>query len=59
MVGTSYQILEVLAFCDQKRSSFNNNNRATFSGEKKYNEESWSDYFLTIRKKISINFVIC
>ena len=38
----SYQMLEVLAFCNRERSqltSFNNDNSAYFSGEKKYNED--------------------
>ena len=32
-------------------SSFNNDNSANFSGEKKYNEEFRGVYFLTIREK--------
>ena len=33
-------------------SSFNNDNIANFSGEKKYNEEFRGVYFLTIREKV-------
>ena len=53
MAGTSYQMLEVLAFCNLERAqtSFNNDNSANFSGEKKYNEEFRGVYFLTIREK--------
>ena len=32
-------------------TSFNNDNSANFSGEKKYNEEFWGVYFLIIREK--------
>ena len=54
MVGTSYQMLEVLEFCNRERAqpaSFNNDNNAHFSGKKKYNEEFQGVYFLTIREK--------
>ena len=49
VAGTSYQMLEVLAFCNLERgsTSFNNDNSANFSGEKKkYNEEFRDVYFL-------------
>ena len=52
---TSYQILDVLEFCNRERAkyatSFNNDNSANFSGEKKYNEEFQGVYFLTIPEK--------
>ena len=32
-------------------TSFNDDNSANFTGEKKYNEEFWGVYFLTIREK--------
>ena len=42
MAGTSYQMLDVLAFCNRERAqstSFNNDNSANFSGEKKCNKD--------------------
>ena len=39
-------------------SSFNNDNSANFSGEKKYNEEFRGVYFLTIREK-TLNQISC
>ena len=52
VAGTSYQMLEVVAFCYRGGStSFNNDNSSNFSGEKKYNEEFGGVYFLTIREK--------
>ena len=55
VAGTSYQMLEVLAFCNRERvlTSFNNDNSANVSGEKKYNEEFRGVYCLTIREKTS------
>ena len=47
MAETSDQMLEVLVL-----TSFNNDNSASFSGEKKYNEEFRGVYFLTTRKKL-------
>ena len=54
VAGTSYEMLEVLAFCNWERAhatSFNNDNSANFFGEKKYNEEFRDVYFLTTRQK--------
>ena len=40
-------------------TSFNNDNSAKFSGEKKYNEEFREVYFLTLREKnFKSNFVL-
>ena len=49
--GTSYQMLEVVAFYNRKRAQSPYDNSANFSGEKKYNEEFRGIYFLTIREK--------
>ena len=51
---TSYQMLDVLAFCNRDRvlTSFNNDNSVYFSGEKSTMKSSGvSNYFLTIREK--------
>ena len=48
MAGTSYQMLEVLAFCNRERAKpplILNDNSAIFSGEKKYNEEFRGVFF--------------
>ena len=57
VAGTSYQIsvsnvrsLSILQ-SGEGSTSFNNDNSANFSGEKKYNEEFWGVYFLIIREK--------
>ena len=53
VAGTSYQMLEVLSFLQSGEvlTSFNNDNSANFSDDKKYNEEFRGVYFLTIREK--------
>ena len=54
MTGTSYQMLDVLAFCNRERAqstSFNNDNSANVSGEKKCNKDLRGVYFLTIGEK--------
>ena len=57
VAGTSYQISvsNVRSFSilqsGEGSTSFNNDNGANFSGEKKYNEEFRGVYFLTIREK--------
>ena len=47
---TSFSILQ----SGEGSTSFNNDNSANFSGEKKYNEEFRGVYFLTIREKTLI-----
>ena len=49
-MGTSYQMLEVLHSV-QGLTSFNNDNSANVSGEKKYNEEFRGVYLLRICEK--------
>ena len=53
MAGTSYEMLEVLAFCNWERAQPPSITikLLTFLGEKKYSEEFRGVYFLTIREK--------
>ena len=54
LVGTSYHNY-VRSFSilqsGEGSTSFNNDNSANFSGEKKHSEEFWGVYFLTLREK--------
>ena len=47
MAGTSFSILQ----SGEVSTSFNNDNSANFSGDKKYNEAFRGVYFLTICEK--------
>ena len=53
MAGTSYQMLEVLAFCNLERAQPPSITITvlTFLGKKKYNEEFRGVYLLIIREK--------
>ena len=55
LVGTSYHNFYVRSFSilqsGEGSTSFNNDNSANFSGEKKHSEEFWGVYFLTLREK--------
>ena len=54
LVGTSYHNY-VRSFSilqsGEGSTSFNNDNSANFSGEKKHSEEFWDVYFLTLHEK--------
>ena len=53
VAGTSYQMLEVLAFCNWERAQPSSIAITVLTSlvEKKYNEKFWGIYFLTIGKK--------
>ena len=58
MAEMSYQMLEVLSFCDRERAfktSFNMYNSTNFSNEKKYNGAFCGVHFLRIHDRVQRN----
>ena len=60
VAGTSYQILDVLAFCSRERAQLPSITITVlaFLVKKKYNEDFQGVYFLTIREK-TLNQISC